>query len=451
MPGTPRPGRSSRPDAPADPNGTLLDTTTPAPGRAGARTDEAAQQRQLTRARVRATGLLAVVAVAFVASFALPDGTATGYVRAALEAGLVGGLADWFAVVALFRHPLGVPIPHTAVIPRSKDGLGQNLATFVELNFLDEDQVRERLADPAHVERLGTWLEQPSNADRVAARAVAVAATVMDAVDEDAAVERIVAGVRRRLDTLEVSRLAGESLETAIRERRHAALVSATIEGLRETVSRNRAPLRRRLGEQSPAWVPPLVDDLVFDRAEQVVGTFLRQLVENEDHELRAALDAQLLEITDRLQHDRDVAARVDRAVDEVLTDDLLRRWVAGWWHEVHEQLDTAARASADDATLRRLATRALVELGGRLRDPDSELHDRVVTILGDVAPQIAEAGRQEVGSMIEATIDRWDAEDTSRRLELWMGRDLQFVRINGTVVGALVGLGLHAVSALLT
>lgn len=413
-------------------------------------TDEVAQARALSRARWRATGLLAVVSVAFLASFALPEGTGTGYLRAALEAGLVGGLADWFAVVALFRHPLGIPIPHTAVIPRSKDGLGANLATFVELNFLDGDQVKERLADPAHVERLGAWLEQPANADRVAARAVAVAATVMDAVDEDTAVERIVAGVRRRLDTLEVSRLAGQSLESAIRDRRHAALVSATIDGLRDTVSRNRMPLRRRLGEQSPSWVPPLVDDLVFDRAEQVVRTFLHQLAQNEDHELRAALDAQLLEITDKLQHDPDVAARVDRAVDEVLTDDLLRDWIGGWWREVHEQLDAAAHAAAGEATLRQLATRALVELGGRLRDPDAELHDRVVTVLHEVAPQVAEAGRQEIGSMIEATIDRWDPQDTSRRLELWMGRDLQFVRINGTVVGALVGIGLHALKAVL-
>ena len=412
--------------------------------------DDAAQARALTRARRRATGLLAVVAVAFLASFALPDTTVTGYVRAALEAGLVGGLADWFAVVALFRHPLGIPIPHTAVIPKSKDGLGANLAGFVEQNFLDVGQVRERLADPRHVERLGAWLEDPVHADRVAARAVAVAATVMDAVDEDAAVDRIVAGVRRRLDTLEVSRLAGQSLEGAIRDHRHAALVTATIEGLRETVARNRAPLRRRLGQQSPAWVPELVDDLVFERAEQVVRTFLLQLARNEDHELRAALDEQLLGITDRLQHDPEVAERVDRAVDEVLTDELLREWVGGWWREVHGQLDAAARADADAASLRRLATRALVELGGRLRDPHSDLHDRVVHVLDEVAPQVADAGRHEIGTMIEATIDRWDAQDTSRRLELWMGRDLQFVRINGTVVGALVGLALHGLTSLL-
>lgn len=417
---------------------------------ASPRPAEADQGRALSRARRRATGLLALVAVAFLGSFALPEATLTGYVRAALEAGLVGGLADWFAVVALFRHPLGIPIPHTAVIPRSKDGLGANLAGFVDQNFLAADQVRDRLADPRHVEALGAWLEQPANADRVAARAVAVAATVMDAVDEEAAVERIAAGVRRRLATLEVSRLAGQSLESAIRERRHAALVTATIEGLQDAVARNRGLLRRRLGEQSPSWVPSVVDDVVFDRAEQVVTTFLHQLAEEEDHELRAALDAQLLGITHRLQHHPDVAARVDAAVDDVLTEQLLRDWIGGWWREVHGQLDAAAHADADEATLRRMATRALVELGGRLRVPGAELHDRVVRVLDEVAPQVADAGRHEVGAMIEATIERWDARDTSRRLELWLGRDLQFVRINGTVVGALVGLVLHAASVVL-
>ncbi len=412
--------------------------------------DELEQARALTRARRRATGLLAAVAVAFLASFALPETALTGYVRAALEAGLVGGLADWFAVVALFRHPLGIPIPHTAVIPNSKDGLGANLATFVEHNFLDGDQVSQRVADPEHVERLGEWLARPVNADRVASHAVAVAAAVMDAVDDEVAVERIVANVRRRLTTLEVSQLAGRSLETAIREHRHAALVTSTIEGLRDTVARTRGPLRRRLGEQSPAWVPDLVDDLVFDRAEQVMRTFLLQLAENEDHELRAALDEQLLAITHRLQHDDEVAARVDRAVENVVTDELLRDWVGGWWREVHDQLRVAAHADAGDATLRRLATEALVELGQRLHDPDSELHDRVVRVLGEVAPRLAEAGQREVGAMIEATVERWDAQDTSRRLELWMGRDLQFVRINGTVVGALVGVLLHTAATVL-
>lgn len=411
---------------------------------------EAEQARALTRARWRATGLLALVSAGFLASFLLPDTTAVGYLRSALEAGMVGGLADWFAVVALFRHPLGLPIPHTAVIPESKDGLGANLSTFVEENFLADGQVQQRLGDPAHVERLGHWLADERNADRVATEVARVVATVLDAVDEDAVVERISAGVRRRLTALEVAPLAGQSLERAIREQRHAALVTSTIEGLRETVARNRAPLRRRLGEQSPSWVPELVDDLVFDRAEQVVRTFLAQLAANEDHELRGALDAQLLEITHRLQHDEQVGARVDRAVEEVVTDELLRRWIGGWWTEVRDRLQAAGRTENTEDGLRQLTTGALTSLGARLQDPDAELHERVVEVLQATAPQLADVGQREIGSLIESTVERWDAKDTSRRLELWLGRDLQWVRINGTLVGALVGVVLHAVTQLI-
>lgn len=432
-------------------------STSPAPSSASsapagaASASEVEQSAALTRARWRATGLLVVVTAGFLATFLL-DGSAgwVGWVRAALEAGMVGGLADWFAVVALFRHPLGLPIPHTAVIPESKDGLGANLSTFVEDNFLAGGQVEERLADPAHVERLGRWLAAPDNADRVATHAVRVVATVVDAVDRDAATERIAAGVRRRLATLEVAPLAGQSLEAAIREHRHAALVTATVEGLRDTVARNRVSLRRRLGEQSPAWVPDLVDDLVFDRAEHVVRTFLAQLAADEDHELRATLDAQLLELTHRLQHDDDVQARIDQAVEQVVTDDLLRRWIGDWWDQVQERLDAAADPARADDGLRRLVTEALASLGARLQDPDAVLHDRVVAVLVATAPQLAEVGQRELGGLIEATVDRWDAEDTSRRLELWLGRDLQWVRINGTVVGALVGLALHGLARVL-
>lgn len=413
------------------------------------RMDEAGQAQALVRARRRATGLLAVVAVAFVASFALADTTATGYLRSALEAGMVGGLADWFAVVALFRHPLGIPIPHTAVIPNSKEGLGANLATFVEQNFLDVDQVRARVADATHVERLGAWLAAPEHAERVASQVLEVGAAILTSLDEDVVIDRAVVEVRARVAALEVSALGGRALETAIREGRHEAAVTAAIEGLRETVERNRTPLRRRLGEQSPTWVPDFVDDLVFDRAEQVVRTFLTQLAENSDHELRTALDLQLMDVAGRLQHDAATAAKVDRTVQDALTDELLRRWIQPWWHELRDHVARAADPAHDTAT-RRTMVRGLTQVGGHLQDPGHPLHARVVAFLGAVAPRLAQIGQREVGSLIQATIDRWDAQDTSRRLELWMGRDLQFVRINGTVVGALVGVVLHALTATL-
>jgi len=410
---------------------------------------EVEQGAALRKARRRATGLLAIVGVGFVASFWLPDTTATGYLRAALEAGLVGGLADWFAVVALFRYPLGIPIPHTAVIPRSKAGLGANMATFVQDNFLHPDQVKERLADTAHVQRLGGWLEVPGNADQVARQITATASTVLDAMNRDQVVGRIVEGVRARLARVPVAKLSGQALQAALRDRRHDALVTATINGLRDTASRNRTGLRRRLGEQSPSWVPGVVDDLVFGRAEEVVHTFLMQVADDPQHELRVALDVQLDELAVRLQSDPTLEGRAVEVVQDVISDELLHRWVDAWWDEVKERVAAAARPDATDSALRRLMAEALVGLGDRLgHDPD--LQGRVVGALEAIAPQLAQAGQQEIGHLIAATIDRWDVEDTSRRLELWMGPDLQFVRINGTVVGALVGIVLHAGARLL-
>ncbi len=412
--------------------------------------DDAEQAAALVAARRRATGLLAVVALAFLGTFALPDGGATPWLRAALEAGLVGGLADWFAVVALFRHPLGIPIPHTAVIPRSKDGLGGNLSGFVEQNFLGSEQLDQRLADPEHVTRVGAWLARPDNADRVAAELARVGTSVLDALDHDDLVGRIVVGVRARLAAVPVSRLAGAQLEAAIEGGRHAELVSATIRGLRGSIAANREVLRRRLGEQSPAWVPPAIDDLVFERAEEVAATFLSQLAADVDHELRRSLDEQLLEITRRMQHDEAVAARVDAAAQEAVTDELLERLVRRWLEEVRARLARAGDEAQPADALREVVADAIASFGHRLADEGTELHGRSVAALVAAAPSLADWARREVGGLIERTIDAWDVEDTSRRLELWMGRDLQFVRINGTVVGALVGLALHAATVVL-
>lgn len=411
--------------------------------------NERRQSEELRRSRRRATGLLAAVAVGFVASFALPDTTATGYLRAALEAGLVGGLADWFAVVALFRHPLGIPIPHTAVIPRSKDGLGANLANFVRDNFLASGEVRDRIADPVHVERLGSWLRVPANADRVALQVVRLGAAVAAAVDEDEVVDHVAVAARRRLAALPLARVAGVSLEHAVEERRHDALVAGAIDGVVDALGTHRTSLRRRLAQQAPSWVPGAVNDLVFARAEDVARTFLRQLAADPDHELRRALDDQLQGVARRLQEGGVLAERVDAAGQDLIDEEQLRRAVTGWWRELRSALDAAADPAAQEAGIRTAVAGGLIDAGRRLAD-GGELHDQVLAVLESIAPTIAETGQAEIEDLITATVDRWDAEDTSRRLELWLGSDLQFVRINGTLVGAAVGIVLHSLSGLL-
>lgn len=412
-------------------------------------TDPAAQAAALARARRNATALLVVVGCAFLAAQFLPDSAAVGYLRAALEAGLVGGLADWFAVVALFRHPLGIPIPHTAVIPKSKEGLGQNLATFVEGNFLSEQQVRARVADPEHLDRVAAWLADPANADRLVARAAVVLDAVLEAVDEEDVVARAAASIRARLRDVPTARLAGEGFAGAIEDGRHAELVTAAIEGLVQTMVDNRATLRARLGKQSPSWVPPLVDDIVFDQAELVVRRFLQQMAAQPEHELRVALDEQLLAMTTRLRQEQPVQGRVDDVVQEVLSDELLRQWIGSWWADVRTLVHAARGEDAEGARLRKPAVEGVLGMADRLQH-DPGWRTRAQHLLEALAEPVATIGQREVGGMIEATVERWDAEDTSRRLELWLGRDLQFVRINGTVVGALVGIVLHAITRVL-
>lgn len=407
-------------------------------------TTQAAQHRQLVAARRRATGLLAAVAVLLVASAALPDTTLVGYVRAMLEAGLVGGLADWFAVVALFRHPLGVPIPHTAVIPKSKDGLGANLAGFVEENFLDEGDLVDRLARPEVVTRFGTWLQEPDTATRLAGQVARLLRGITEAVDDDELVDRTAAAVRERVLALPLPELAGRTLEQAIRDQRHRTAVSAVIDGIRQAIQQNRQALRVRLGKQSPGWVPPIVDDLVFDRGEEVVVTFLRELAADEDHELRRALDEQLLALTVDLQDGGDLTARVDEAVEGVLTPELATTWVRSWLDQLQARLDRAVDDPADP--LRERLAVLIVTAGERLVE-DDDLRARVLGGLRDAAPTLARVGQREITSLVAATVDRWDADETSTRLELWLGRDLQFVRINGTLVGGGVGLVLHAIT----
>jgi uncharacterized membrane-anchored protein YjiN (DUF445 family) len=420
--------------------------------------DDGARAGALRAARLRATGLLVVVAALFLGSLALPDSTGAGYLTAALEAGLVGGLADWFAVVALFRHPLGLPIPHTAVVPRSKDGFGRNLGRFVGDNFLASERVAAELADPARVGRVGAWLAVPANARRVAAGGLGVVAALARTVDRDLVVAEATTVARRRLADLPAAELTGRAVDGALTRGTHVAVVTAVVEGVLAGVEANRATLRRELGRHSPAWVPAALDDLVFDRANDVVTAVLRDVVARPDHPLRRVVDEQLALLAGRLRSDDDLAGRVDDAVDTALSEALVARWVGAAWDSVVAALErsgsvpgtppgTALVPAADgDDDLLRVASDALRGFGAGLA-PGAVHHDRVVAVLAAAAPGVAEVAGREVVGLVTRTVDAWDPDDTATRLELWLGPELQWVRVNGTLVGAGVGLVLHAVT----
>ena len=409
---------------------------------------EEAKRRQLALTKRRATLLLGVVAVVFVAATVAGDHrTWAGYVQATAEASLVGGLADWFAVTALFRHPLGLPIPHTAVVVERKAQFGETLGDFIQESFLTPEAIVDRIRAASVVPRLAAWLDDPANAGRVAGYALDGAVAVADAVkDEDVhrAIEEL---VRQRLDSVALAPLAGRALRVATAQGRHEQLLDAGLRGLERYLEEHRDELRTRLGQRSPWWLPGAVEDRIFERLIDGARTVLADMAGDPEHHLRREIDIRLASLATELETSPELLERGERFKQGVLSQEQLREWVASLWGDLKGEL--RAQAAAPDSELRtRLAT-AIAALGQRLAD-DAVLAERVQVGLEGVVKSLAEQFDGEIAALVTGTIDRWDADETARRLELLLGPDLQYIRINGTVVGGLAGLGLHGIAQLL-
>ena len=397
---------------------------------------------ELRRMKWVATGLLVAVAALFVLMRSFDDRSGwVGYVEAFAEAAMVGALADWFAVTALFRHPLGLPIPHTAIIPKRKDQIGQSLGTFVQDNFLTEELLNERLAK-AHVgARLGEWLSHPANALRASSAAGDVIRGALEVVDDAAISGSIEAMVERRIRATPVAPLVGRAIDVAVENGHHQRLLDATMSGLKNFLDDNRVTFRERLQHESPWWVPESIDDRIFDKIFTGVHRFLDDVGTDHDHEVRRSIDQRVIAFAQRLRDDPELVRKGEELKEELLEHPDVRAWIASLWGEVKHSLEQAA--VDPDSELRRRMTFSLSQLGHRLRD-DAELQGKVDRWVASAGGYLVANYRHEVANMISSTVERWDAESTGRRLELQVGRDLQFIRINGTVVGGLAGLLIH-------
>ena len=403
---------------------------------------------ELRRMKWVATGLLVAVAALFVLMRSFDDRSGwVGYVEAFAEAAMVGALADWFAVTALFRHPLGLPIPHTAIIPKRKDQIGQSLGTFVQDNFLIEELLNERLAK-AHVgARLGEWLSHPANALRASSAAGDVIRGALEVVDDAAISGSIEAMVERRIRATPVAPLVGRAIDVAVENGHHQRLLDATMSGLKNFLDDNRVTFRERLQHESPWWVPESIDDRIFDKIFTGVHRFLDDVGTDHDHEVRRSIDQRVIAFAQRLRDDPELVRKGEELKEELLEHPDVRAWIASLWGEVKHSLEQAA--VDPDSELRRRMTFSLSQLGHRLRD-DAELQGKVDRWVASAGGYLVANYRHEVANMISSTVERWDAESTGRRLELQVGRDLQFIRINGTVVGGLAGLLIHLLTDLL-
>jgi len=413
--------------------------------------DQNDEQRrgELRKHKARATGLLVLATAVFIVLVITTNGNGwSGYAEAAAEAAMVGGVADWFAVTALFRHPLGLPIPHTAIIPKRKDQIGAALGEFVQDNFLQPDVLRERLGSADIASRIGHWLEIPGNARKIGDQAGTVIGSAIEVMRDDEIQASVEGYVRKRVDTFEPTPLAARAIEFAIEGGHHHAIFDAGLEGLRNVLRDNRTMMRKRLASESPWWVPEPVDDRIFDKIYSAINSFIDEVTADPNHEFRTNLDGRIAALSVRLRESPELRDRANELKAELLDHPATREWSSGLWGNMKRSLLLAA----DDPTseLRLRIHGSALQVGESLRS-DPALRARVNEWVVSAIAHLAGESRSEIADLIASTVEGWDPNETSERIELQVGRDLQYIRINGTVVGGLVGLVIHGVAQLLS
>ena len=370
-----------------------------------------------------------------------------GYVSAAAEAGMVGAMADWFAVTALFRHPLGLKIPHTAIIKRKKDQLGEGLGSFVRENFLSAQGVETKLRDADVAGRVGKWLSEPDHAARVAAETATIMRVVVELLNDDDIQHAIDRTIVKRVAEPQWGPPAGRLLASLLAENRQEALIQLLCDRAFEWSLNAGETIERVVTRDSPSWSPHFIDLLVGDRIHRELMDFTDKVRRNPNHELRLSATRFLFEFADDLQNDTATIARAEAVKEQLMARDEVTHAAETAWRTLKRYV----LEGVDDpsSALRNRIADSVVRVGESLRD-DVELRDKVDNWIVRGAQHLVAQYGAEITTIITDTIERWDAEEASRRIELHVGRDLQFIRINGTVVGSLAGLIIYTVAQII-
>jgi uncharacterized membrane-anchored protein YjiN (DUF445 family) len=394
-----------------------------------------------------ATGMLVAMAGVYVAMRIIgPVHPMVGFVKAFAEAAMVGGLADWFAVTALFRHPLGLPIPHTAIIPRNKDRIGDTLATFLRDNFLTPAVVARRMRGLDVAGAAGRFLasEDRGGSGRLRDGASRLLADILESLDDDRLGGMAKTAVAERLRRMDVSPLLGQTLTAAIREGRHVPLLDGIINRASLIIASNEEIIREMVHERAGRilrWTG--LDENVSNAVITGLNKLVFDMADNPDHPLRLKINEMLEDLAFDLQHSEAMQARVQTLKDELVDNPAMQAWIDGLWQQGRAALLRAAR-DPDKAMAGKLGD-TLRQLGQTL-----QTDDRIRTTINRFARRAAVGATASYGDgivkLVSDTIRSWDVGKVTERVETAVGRDLQYIRINGTLVGGLVGLAIHAV-----
>ena len=399
--------------------------------------------------RMLATAMLAAMAAVFIAAHRLEAlHPAWGFVRAFAEAAMVGGIADWFAVTALFRHPLGLPIPHTAIIPRNKDRIGDTLASFLRDNFLTPTVVARRMVRVDMASAAARFLANPPERGRLWRGAARMLESMLQALDPDRFGSMVKGALADRLRAFDAAPLIGQALDAAIAEDRHVPLLDEAIVWIGRLTDTNEALIRQLVHERSGSllrWTG--LDETIANKIIDSIRRLLTDMAADPRHPLRVRIEESMRDLAHRLQHDPEMQARVFALKAGIIDNPAVEDWWVGMWEKMRGGLLRMLREPGSG-----LAGQMgdLMRQLGETLEREPRLRNGLNRFVRRAVVGLASDYGDDIVRLVSDTVRSWDADTISSRIEGAVGRDLQYIRINGTVVGGLVGLLIHTLEVLL-
>ncbi|QFG52101.1 DUF445 domain-containing protein [Chryseobacterium sp.] len=405
------------------------------------------KRKQLQKYKMFATGLFVLMAVVFVITTVLEKQNPAhwiGYIRAFSEAAMVGALADWFAVTALFHHPLGLKIPHTNLIQNSKERIGDNLGTFVVSNFLSPQNIRPYIQKIRISNIAGEWLSKEKNQRNLVGELSKMVLNILHKLDDDAAAELIAKKAREMTNDLKINRIVGSGIEYLVEKEDHQKMITGLAKQIKEYVLTNQQIVKERVQKESYFLIPKFVDDTIADKITNGLSKFFEEVENNPGHSLRAEITAKLFAFSEEVQSEKKWEDEFRNIKNDFLTDVKLKEYSADIWRSIKQSL--TQELEEEDSALKRYLTKNLSELSQNLQT-DEKLQYKIDHWVRVTAYKYILKNTHQASHLISSTVGNWEGRELSEKLELEVGKDLQFIRVNGTLVGGLVGLIIYTVS----
>ncbi|WP_374444157.1 DUF445 domain-containing protein [Epilithonimonas sp.] len=405
------------------------------------------KKQQLRRYKTLATGLFILMAVTFLLMTVLQKTNSShwiGYIRAFSEAAMVGALADWFAVTALFNYPLGLKIPHTNLIENSKERIGDNLGNFVVDNFLSPENIRPYIQKLKISVYIGDWLSKEKNQTVLISELSSVIRDIINKLDDDAVARFISAKAQEMADSIKLNAVIGNGIEYLLNKNDHQKIITSLSAQIKQYILHNQKMISERVGKESFFFIPKSVDNKIAEKITQGLSDYFLEVEENPDHPLRNEITDRILEFSDELKSEPKWETEFESIKSDFLRDDKLKQYSSDIWQSLKASL--LKELSDEESRLKSYARKNINEFVDNLRN-DEKFQNRIDHWVRFTAYKYILKNTKNFGELISTTVGNWEGKELSRKLELEVGKDLQFIRINGTIVGGLVGLLIYTVA----